>query len=58
MTKKDYILVARTINKFLQEGDIYAMIDDFCLGFLKDNPRFDRDKFINACWEHLNEHST
>jgi hypothetical protein len=56
MTKKDYIRVAHTINRFLQEENIDAMINDFCLWFLKDNPRFNKDKFINACFEHQNEH--
>jgi hypothetical protein len=50
MTRKDYELIARVIR--------YAEIDeragdriarDFAYALAKDNPRFDRARFLKAC---------
>ncbi len=64
MTKKDYIKLADTIkacgaipNDFNQQGikpDTYilkAMFVNRLCGILKgDNPRFDEERFIKACY--------
>jgi hypothetical protein len=47
MTKKDYIAIAKIINKF---GKIeHMLLLKMCEYFKKDNPNFDADKFIEAC---------
>ena len=57
MTKKDYISIAKIIssNKIYTNNSTRkilkhdSLINDFVVMFKKDNERFDRDKFINAC---------
>jgi hypothetical protein len=60
MTKKDYIIIAKTIKPrlapFLEAGSELAtysvlrgLIDDLCEVFLNDNINFDRDRFLIAC---------
>ena len=65
MTKKDYISIAKivkdnTSNKMTinLEGDYLDTIDmldkdsiinDFVIMFKKDNNRFDKERFVNAC---------
>ena len=57
MTKKDYISIAKIIssNKIYTNSSTRkilkhdSLINDFVIMFKKDNERFDRDKFINAC---------
>jgi len=46
VTKKDYELIARVLNKHCNDSRlVIAFIDE-----LRDNnPRFDSDKFIEAC---------
>ena len=47
MTKKDYIAIAKIINKF---GKIeHMLLLKMCEYFKKNNPNFDADKFIEAC---------
>ena len=47
MTKKDYIAIAKIINKF---GKVeHMLLLKMCEYFKKDNPNFDEDKFIEAC---------
>ena len=47
MTKKDYIAIAKIINKF---GRVeHMLLLKMCEYFKKDNPNFDEDKFIEAC---------
>ena len=47
MTKKDYIAIAKIINKF---GKVeHMLLLKMCEYFKKDNPNFDADKFIEAC---------
>jgi|TARA_B100000424_G_C22860010_1_gene458382 hypothetical protein len=49
MTKKDYIAIAKIINKF---GKVeHMLLLKMCEYFKKDNPNFDADKFIEACCE-------
>ena len=47
MTKKDYIAIAKIINKF---GKIeHMLLLKMCEYFKKNNQNFDADKFIEAC---------
>ena len=47
MTKKDYIAIAKIINKF---GKIeHMLLLKMCEYFKKNNPNFDADKFIESC---------
>jgi len=51
MTKKDYKLVAQAINDSIKKGN---NIVDLTIALTEklelENPRFDRDKFLEACW--------
>ena len=60
MTRKNYIEIARIIKDNLfrphdtkrikkVECDMNNLINDFVIMFKKDNDRFDKDKFIQAC---------
>lgn len=54
MSRKDYILIASILNQVRYERDrstIDRAIDLFCDALVKDNPNFNRNKFINACKE-------
>lgn len=51
MTRKDYILVAEILSnnkKFLPEVSLENLIFDFSEMFLKDNSRFDSERFADA----------
>ena len=59
MTRKDYILLANAISNstlqlmkthILKSELVYKLCDDLKL----DNDRFDRDKFIDACYNKRN----
>lgn len=59
MTKKDYIIIANTINNFIatSTADGYQVPVSHCLNLIEslahsmqlDNPRFDKSLFIEAC---------
>ena len=59
MTRKDYQRIAEAIRFHLDmanstgereaEGRLYGVIADLAETFEKDNPRFDREKFKQAC---------
>lgn len=59
MTKKDYELIARNIRcaraHALECGETRAvwylesLAENLVSGFIRDNPRFDRVKFLAAC---------
>ena len=50
MTKKDYIKVANLIKQERINGTrCRTIIDALCNMFEKDNPRFDKKIFIDAC---------
>lgn len=52
MTRKDYVEVARILNKYksvIDEKDYTDLTDDFAYMFEQDNPRFTIDKFLEAC---------
>jgi hypothetical protein len=57
MTKKDYILLAETIRKFLEDYDeeidketIRKFVTRLSRTLIHDNPDFDRQKFHNAIY--------
>lgn len=53
MTKKDYELIARTIRETAKRehyevaGRTFA--SQLTVAFMADNPRFNPDKFLDAC---------
>ena len=59
MTKKDYIVIAKVINEELKQWDkgltpqVISSINNIALALSNvmadDNPRFNRDKFFDAC---------
>ena len=58
MTKKDYELIAKVIkemeNKYdgddwTVDGTIYLYASNLAAAFNKDNPKFDQEKFMEAC---------
>lgn len=53
MSKKDYIAIARTIaDSVTRTNDIRVVkeiADGLCVLFKRNNPRFDRDRFLTAC---------
>lgn len=52
MTRKDYVEVARILNKYqanISPADFNDLIDDFSFMFEKDNPNFQESKFYSAC---------
>ncbi len=52
MTRKDYIETAKILNKFsdnIDSHDFDNLIFEFSEWFASDNPRFDEQKFYDAC---------
>lgn len=55
MTRKDYIATADILDVLVSTatdetiGDILDAVDAFADMFAKDNERFDRTRFLNAC---------
>ena len=52
MTRKDYIETAKILNMFANEIDsktFQDLIFEFSELFTADNPRFDENKFWDAC---------
>ena len=49
MTKSDYEIVAKVIAKFNRGPYWLTWVNAFCEAFREDNPRFDRDRFMDAC---------
>lgn len=57
MTKKDYELIARKLNDIAgmydlhtpQNSLLWTVADNLADGFKKQNPRFNRLKFLQAC---------
>ena len=47
MTKKDYIKIAKILNKY--RYDEHMIILKLCELFKKDNKNFNADRFIDAC---------
>ena len=52
MTRKDYVMIAKTIKGHIDGKDDHVM-RGFALSMVielqKDNPRFDRGRFLEAC---------
>jgi len=56
MTRKDYIETANILNKFADEIEsktFQDLIFEFSEWFSADNPRFDENKFWDACVKEL-----
>lgn len=59
MTKKDYIIIAREINALCwnyqgqtEQIEVLLKLSELLSQeFIADNPRFNKDKFINACFK-------
>ena len=52
MTRKDYVETAKILNQFSNTIDSHVFQDlvfEFSEWFSADNPRFDEDKFWDAC---------
>jgi len=57
MTRKDYVIIAETIENVLftynmdevVEEAFSSLADALSDKFAEDNQRFDRDKFVKAC---------
>jgi hypothetical protein len=52
MTRKDYVETAKILNQFADTIDSHVFQDlvfEFSEWFSADNPRFDEDKFWDAC---------
>lgn len=55
MTRKDYVATADILDTLVAtvEGEaleaVLDAVDEFAKMFAKDNDRFDRTRFINAC---------
>lgn len=56
MTKKDYVKIAGVIKEYRHqkriEGynwDLSDLAQDLAVVFASDNPRFDQDRFLEAC---------
>jgi len=56
MTRKDYIETAKILNQFVNEIDskqFQDLVFEFSEWFASDNPRFDENKFWDACVKEL-----
>lgn len=52
MTRKDYILLAKVLSNsqgLTRGGVIDTVAERLADELIKDNPNFDRDKFLKAC---------
>ena len=50
MTRKDYVLIAEVLRNqaFISKIDFELLVEDFADALAKENPRFDRDRFLVA----------
>jgi hypothetical protein len=54
MTRKDYVATAEILNSFVDKidsEDFNDLVFEFSEMFLADNPRFNEDKFNEACYK-------
>lgn len=52
MTRKDYVSTAEILSNYHHHFDVGTFADivnDFADMFENDNPRFNHDKFVEAC---------
>jgi len=57
MTRKDYVETAKILNKFVTKLDPHEFGDlvfEFSEWFASDNPRFDENRFEEACYSDNN----
>ena len=53
MTRKDYKFTAATLNEvidFMHPAAFAQVVDSFVLYMADDNPNFDEQRFIDACY--------
>jgi hypothetical protein len=56
MTRKDYVETAKILNLFAENIDSHVFQDlifEFSEWFSADNPRFDENKFYDACTQDV-----
>jgi hypothetical protein len=56
MTRKDYVETAKILNMFVDSMDSHVFSDlvfEFSEWFASDNPRFDENKFHDACTKQI-----
>jgi hypothetical protein len=56
MTRKDYVETAKILNLFAENIDSHVFQDlifEFSEWFSADNPRFDENKFFDACTQDV-----
>jgi hypothetical protein len=56
MTRKDYVETAKILNMFVDGMDSHVFNDlvfEFSEWFASDNPRFDENKFYDACTKQI-----
>jgi hypothetical protein len=54
MTKKDYELIASVLNKYANNDGIWDtddLVADMATALAKDNTRFNKDTFYDACYK-------
>jgi hypothetical protein len=54
MTRKDYVETAKILNLFVDKidsEDFQDLVFEFSEWFMSDNPRFNEDKFSEACYK-------
>lgn len=55
MSRKDYVAIAAVIARSMDNPDdgplvsVKAITDELCAMFKRDNPNFDRQRFLSAC---------
>ena len=49
MTRKHFEVVAAAVAEITTRSDRWLIANKLANGFEKENPRFDRDRFIAAC---------
>ena len=59
MTRKDYVEVAEILNLLFSIDYVKEGKEDFVIGlfaemFQRDNARFDRNRFVDACLKEAN----
>jgi hypothetical protein len=56
MTRKDYVETANILNRFVDKidsKDFSDLVFEFSEWFLSDNPRFDENRFADACYKEM-----
>lgn len=50
MTRKDFEFIAHTINTMTDDKTRFTTANHFADYLADSNPRFDRERFLNACF--------